>query len=102
MMLPIAGPMEPQDLTRRPGSRQRVQYRQHGGHPDSRAEQHHRALSGLQDEASARRADVEDVVQADMLPQVGSGRPIRLDLHTDSIALRRGVTRERIAAKKWR
>src|SRR5215813_2169813 len=37
-----------------------------------------------------------------MLPQVGSSRPIRLDLHADPIALRRERTRERVAAKEWR
>src|SRR5262245_26549916 len=37
-----------------------------------------------------------------MLAQMGSCRPVRLDLHADSIALRRGGTRERVAAKKWR
>src|SRR6266700_7507773 len=37
-----------------------------------------------------------------MLSQVGSSGPIWLDLHADSIALRRGGTRERVAAKKWR
>src|SRR5215469_2506594 len=37
-----------------------------------------------------------------MLPQVGSSRTIRLDLYTDSIALPREGTRERVAAKKWR
>src|SRR5262245_48537170 len=36
-----------------------------------------------------------------MVPQVGSGRPIRLNLHADSIALRREGTGERVAAKKW-
>ncbi len=38
----------------------------------------------------------------DMLPQVGSSRPIRFDLHADAIALRRGGTRERVAAKNRR
>ena len=37
-----------------------------------------------------------------MLPQVGSSRSIRLDLHADSIALRRDGARERVAAKKRR
>src|SRR5262249_29496657 len=37
-----------------------------------------------------------------MVPQVGSSRPIRLDLHADSISLRREGTGERVAAKKWR
>src|SRR5215475_11063418 len=37
-----------------------------------------------------------------MIPQVGSSCPIRLDLHANSIALRREGTRERVAAKKWR
>ena len=101
-MLPIASRVEPQDLPCRAGRRQRVQHRQNRRRPDSRAEQHHRPLSGLQNEASARRADVESIAHPDMLPQVGSSRPIRLDLHADSIALRREGTRERVAAKKWR
>jgi len=33
--------------------------------------QHHRPLSGLQDEASARRADVKSIAYADMIPQAG-------------------------------
>ncbi len=86
----------------RAGRRQRVQHRQNRRRPDSRAEQHHRPLSGLQNEAPARRADVESIAHPDMLPQVGSSRPIRLDLHADSIALRREGARERVAAKKWR
>ena len=102
MMLPIASPVQPQDLPRRAGRRQRVQHRQNRRRPDSRAEQHDRPLSGLQNEASARRADVENIAHPDVLPQVGSSRPIRLDLHADSIALRRERTRERVAAKKWR
>ena len=46
--------------------------------------------------------DVESIAHPDMLPQVGSSRTIRLDLHADSIALRREGARERIAAKKRR
>src|SRR5207302_8764935 len=30
------------------------------------------------------------------------GRPIRVDLHADSIALRREGTRKRVATKEWR
>ncbi len=101
-MLPIASRVQPQDLPCRPSRRQRVQHRQNRRRPDSRAEQHHRPLSRLQNEASARRADVESIAHPDMLPQVGSRRPIRLDLHADSIALRREGTRERVAAKKRR
>src|SRR5206468_4891850 len=102
MMLPIASRVQPQDLPCRAGLRKRVQHRQNRRRSDSRAEQHHRPLSGLQNEASARRADVESIAHPDMLPQIGSSRPIRLDLHADSIALRREGTRERVAAKKWR
>ena len=101
-MLPIASRVQPQDLPCRTGRRQRVQHRQNRRRSDSRAEQHHRPLSGLQDEASARRADVESIAHPDMLAQVGSSGPIRLDLYADSIALRREGTRERVAAKKWR
>ena len=102
MMLPITSPVEPQQLPGRAGRRQRVQHRQNRCRPDPRAEQHDRPLSGLQNEASARRADVENIAHLDMLPQVGSSRSIRLDLHADAIALCREDTRERVAAKKWR
>src|SRR5262249_45077996 len=102
MMLPIASRVEPQDLTGRASRCQRVQHRQNRRRPDSRAEQHHRPLSGLQNEASARRAGVESITHPDMLAQVSSGRSIRLDLHADSIALCREGARERVAAKKWR
>ena len=87
MMLPIASPVEPQDLPCRAGRGQRVQHRQNRRRPDSRAEQYHRPLSGLQNEASARRADVESIAHPDMIAQVGSSDPIRLDLHADSVAL---------------
>src|SRR6185369_13139902 len=58
--------------------------------------------SRLQNEASARRANFERIADPDMLLQVGASRPIRLDLHADSIPLRREGTRERVTAKKWR
>src|SRR5262249_43929529 len=102
MMLAIASRVQPQDLPCRAGRRQRVQHRQNRRCPDSRAEQHHRPLSGLQNEAPARRADVESVAHPDVLLQVGASRTIRLDLHADSIALHRERTRERVAAEKWR
>src|SRR5262249_32703013 len=102
MMLSIASRVQPEDLSCRVERRQRVQHRQNRRRPDSRAEQHHRPLSGLQNEASARRADVESMAHPDMLSQIGSSRPIRLGLHADSIALRREGTRQRVAAKKWR
>src|SRR5262249_49765652 len=53
-----------------------------------------------QNEASARRANVESIAHPDTLAQVRSSGPIRLDLHTDSIALRRERPRERVAAKE--
>ena len=55
--------------------------------------------SGLQNEAAARRADVERIADPDMLAEVGASRSVRLDLHADSIALRRLRARERVAAK---
>ena len=69
--------------------RERVQHRENRRGPYSRAEQRHRTLSGLQNEASPRRADVETIAHLDMLSQVGSSRSIRLDLHADSIAFGR-------------
>ena len=102
MILPIASSVQPQDLPSRASSHQCVQHREKRGRPDSRAEQQHRPLSGLQSESSARRADVEDIARPGMVAQIGSGRPIRLDLHADSITLRRGGPRERVAAKQWR
>src|SRR5262249_19120911 len=102
MMLLIASSVQPQDLPCRLGRCQRVQHRQNRRRPDSRAEQHYGPLSGLQNEASARRADVESMAHRDMLPEVGPSRSIRLDLHADPIALRRERTRERVAAKEWR
>src|SRR5262245_27060271 len=46
MMLPIASPVQPQDLSCRVGGCQRVQHRQNRRRPNSRAEQHYRSLSG--------------------------------------------------------
>ena len=89
MMLPDRGRVQPPDLSCRAGRRQRVQHGQHRRRADSRAEQHDRPFAGLQDEASARRADVERIAHTDMLVQVGSGRAVRLDLHADPIALGR-------------
>src|ERR1043165_9397891 len=59
-------------------------------------------LPGLQNEASARLADVESIARADMLPEVGPTCCIRLDLHADSIPLTGQGTRERVAAKERR
>src|SRR5262249_51645659 len=102
MMLPVASRMQPQDLPCRVGRRQRVQHCQDRRRSDSRAEQHHGPLPGLQDEASTRQADVENIAHPDMLPQVGSSRSIRLDFHADPIAFRREGTRERVATKERR
>src|SRR5262249_7116814 len=102
MMLPIASRVQPQDLPYRARPRQRMQHRQNRRRPDSRAEQHHRPLSGLQNETSARRADTESIAHPDMLPQVAPSHTIRLDLHADSIAFRRECARKRVAAKKGR
>src|SRR5262245_1496452 len=97
MMLPVASRMQPQDLPCRVGRRQRVQHSQDRRRTDPGAEQHHGPLPGLQDEASTRRADVENIAHPDMLPQVGSSHSIRLDFPDDPIALRREGTRERVA-----
>src|SRR5215470_18509856 len=71
MMLPIARRVQPQDLSCGADRRQRVQHRQDRRCPDSGAEQHHWPLSGLRNEASARRAHVESIAHTDVLPQVG-------------------------------
>src|SRR5262249_4798593 len=92
MMLPVASPVEPQDLACRAGRRQRVKHRQNGRRSDSRAEQQQRALAGQQDETAARHADIENIADSYVVPQVGSSRPIGLDLHADSITLRRDRT----------
>src|SRR5438552_6284587 len=54
MMLPVASSVQPQDLPCREGLCKRIQHRQNRRSSDSRAEQHERPLSGLQNEASAR------------------------------------------------
>jgi hypothetical protein len=87
MMLPIASRVQPQDLPCGAGPCQRVQHRQNRRRPDSRTEQYHRPLSQLQNEVSARRADVESIAHPDMLSQVGSSLAVRFDFHADSIAL---------------
>src|SRR5262249_22694526 len=84
MMLPIASRVQPQDLLCGARGGQRVQHRQNRRRPDPRAEQHHRPISGLQNETSARRSDIESVAHTDVLAQVGSSRPARLDLYADS------------------
>src|SRR5262245_65461257 len=63
IVLPIASPVQPPHQSCRAGRRKRVQHRQNGGRTYARAEQHDRALAGLQDEASARCNDVERLAQ---------------------------------------
>ena len=75
MMLPIASCVQPQDLPCRASVRQRVQHRQDGGGPNSRAEQDQRPIAGLQNKASARRTDVENISHPNMITQVGSSLP---------------------------
>src|SRR5260221_2084121 len=70
--------------------------------PHSSAEQYDWPLFRLQNETSARRANVESVTYTDVLSQVISSRSIRLDLDTNSIMLCREWARERVAAKKCR
>src|SRR5689334_11281620 len=94
MMLPVACRIQPQDLTCGARCRQRVQHRQNWCRSDSRAEQHQRPLAGLQNESSARRADVESIPDTNMVPQPGSSCAIRLNFHADAIALRREGTGE--------
>src|SRR5471030_1936845 len=89
MMFPVARRMHPQDLSCRPGRGQRVQHCQNGRRANSRAKEHHRPFSRLENETPAWRADIEHIARLDMLPQVGSRRTMRLDLHTDPIAFRR-------------
>ena len=83
MMLPITSRVQPQGLSRGPNRRQRVQHRQNRRCSDSCAEQHHRPLSRLRNEASTRQAHVECIAHTDLLPQVGSGCAVRLDLHAE-------------------
>src|SRR5262249_16502205 len=101
MMLPIASRVHPQNLACRTGGRQRVQHGKNRCHADSRAEQHYWALSRLQNKASARRAHIESIAHADVVAQIRSRDTIRLNLHTDSIALRRRGIGKRVTAKKW-
>jgi len=100
MVLPITSRVQPQHLSCWAGRRQRVQHRQSRRCPDACAQQHHGPVSGSQDETSSRRADVESVAHTDMISEESPCRPIQLDFHADSVLLRRGGTRERVASKK--
>src|SRR5262245_6650470 len=102
MMLSIASRVQPQNLPVRVRSRQHMKHGQNRRRPDSRAEQHDRAFSRPENEASARRADIERIAHPDMVPQVCSSRPIRLNLHADTITFCRGSIRKRVTAEKWR
>src|SRR5258705_2102261 len=102
VILPVASRAHPEDLSCRTGCCQRVQHGQNRRRSDPCTEQQHRTLSRLQNEASARRADVESIAYPEMVSQVDSSRAIRLDLHADSITFRRSWTRERVAAKECR
>src|SRR3954453_20036604 len=102
MMLPVASPVKPPDRPCRAGCCQRVQHRQHRRRADPRADQHERAISGLENEAAARRADVERVAYPHLVAQVRSGGTVRLELYADAIAFRREGPRKRIAAKQRR
>src|SRR4029450_2444384 len=77
MMLPIAGPVQPEHFPRRVRRRQRVQHRQNWSRPDARAEQHDRPLAGLQNEASARRADFESIPPPPLPPRARAAAPPR-------------------------
>ena len=88
MLLPITSRVQPKNLPCRAACNQRVQHGLNRRRPDSRTEQYHRALSRLENEASARRADIEYIAHPDMVAQVSSTGPVRLNLHADSIALR--------------
>src|SRR5262249_6532 len=57
---------------------------------------------GLQNEASARRADVENISCPDMFLEPVSSHSVPFDLHADSIALGGERARKRIAAKHRR
>src|SRR5262245_16683337 len=79
-----------------------MQHRQNRRRSDPGAEQHHRPLARLQNESTARRADVERVTDSDMLPEKISSHSIRLDLHADAITLRRYWPRKRVTPKQRR
>ena len=51
----------------------------------ARAEENERPFSRSQNEAAARRTDVESIANADTIPQPRSRHTVRLDLHADSI-----------------
>src|SRR5579859_8243335 len=83
MVLPIARPVEPQDLPCRSGGGERMKHRQHRCSPDSRAEEDHRCLTGLQNEAPPWRAEVERIAHPHLLAQVSSDSRMGLGLHAD-------------------
>jgi hypothetical protein len=56
MVISISSRVQPQDLSRGADRRQRMQHSQDRSCPDPCAEQHHRPLPALQNEASTRRA----------------------------------------------
>src|SRR5262245_47797766 len=102
MVLAIASAVQPENLTCRTLRRQRVQHRQDGRRPDSRAEEHDGPFAGFQNETSAWVTDVQNVARSHVFLQVGSGDAMRLDFDADPIAFGRLEPRERVAAKERR
>ena len=98
----VARGVQPQHRTRRMRRRQGVQHRKDGRHPDSGADERHGPLAGLQEERPARRADFEKIPHPHVVSHIGTPYAVRFDLHADPIAIRRGRSRKRVAAKERR
>jgi hypothetical protein len=62
-----------------------MQHRQHERDPNASAEQYDWLFCRLENEAPARRANVESPANMDVLPQIISSSSIRLDLDANSI-----------------
>ena len=101
-MSAVARGVQPQHRTRRMRRRQGVQHRKDRRHPDSGADERHGPLAGLQEERPARRADFEKIPHPHVVSHIGTPYAVRFDLHADPIAIRRGRSRKRVAAKSGR
>src|SRR5262245_21165234 len=79
-----------------------MEHRHHGRRADAPAQEHHRSIAGLEDEAASGLADVEDVTYADVAAQELPPGPVRLELDAHPVLLVGDRARERVAAEERR
>src|SRR5262249_46261002 len=75
MRPPVAGAVQPPDLSRGGLRHQGMEHRQYRCRADPRAEEHHRPVPGLEGEAAPGLAHLEDIAGSYLAVQVVPARP---------------------------